>query len=102
MIKLKSLLKEADAKFDFAQANGVEFYASSPKNNIVLLPKSRKEIEKIDIIKEKLGDGADDNFLSLLKIRIEKKLGISVIPNKRYEGAGYAFDIDIDELIKKL
>jgi hypothetical protein len=88
--------------FDFAQASGVEFYASSPKNNIVLLPKSRKEIEKIDTIKEKLGDGADDDFLSLLKIRIEKKLGISVIPNKRYEGAGYAFDIDIDELIKKL
>jgi len=102
MIKLKSLLKETDAKFDFAQASGVEFYASSPKNNIVLLPKSRKEIEKIDTIKEKLGDGADDDFLSLLKIRIEKKLGISVIPNKRYEGAGYAFDIDIDELIKKL
>jgi hypothetical protein len=37
-----------DAKFDFAEASGVEFYASSPKNNIVLLPKSRKEIEKIE------------------------------------------------------
>jgi hypothetical protein len=103
MITLKSLLKEAkDAKFDFAQTSGVEFIVSSPKNNIVLLPKSMKDREKIDVVLNKLGDGSDDDFLSLLKIRIEKKLGISVIPNKRYEGAGYAFDIDIDELIKKL
>jgi hypothetical protein len=118
MIKLKSLLKEAiDAKFDFPYSVGnVEFYVSSPKNNIVLLPKSRKEIEKIDTIKQKLsgnanqyrlskagmGNGGDTDFLSLLQIRLEKKLGISVIPNKRYEGAGYAFDIDIDELLKKL
>jgi hypothetical protein len=91
-----------DAKFDFAQASGVEFIVSSPKNNIVLLPKSMKDREKIDVVLNKLGDGADDDFLSLLKIRIEKKLGITVIPNKRYEGAGYAFDIDIDELLKKL
>jgi hypothetical protein len=98
----KQQIKEATAKFDFAQANGIQFYVSSPNNNIVLLPQSKKEIEKIDMIKQKLGDGADDDFLSLLKIRLEKKLGISVIPNKRYSGAGYAFDIDTEKLFNKL
>jgi vacuolar-type H+-ATPase subunit H len=98
----KQQIKEATAKFDFAQANGIQFYVSSPNNNIVLLPQSKKEIEKIDMIKQKLGDGADDDFLSLLKIRLEKKLGISVIPNKRYGGAGYAFDIDTEKLFNKL
>jgi hypothetical protein len=98
----KQQIKEATAKFDFAQANGVQFYVSSPNNNIVLLPQSKKEIEKIDMLKQKLGDGADDDFLSLLKIRLEKKLGISVIPNKRYSGAGYAFDIDTEKLFNKL
>ena len=98
----KQQIKEATAKFDFAQANGVQFYVSSPNNNIVLLPQSKKEIEKIDMIKQKLGDGSDEDFLSLLKIRLEKKLGVSVIPNKRYGGAGYAFDIDTDKLFNKL
>ena len=98
----KQQIKEATAKFDFAQANGVQFYVSSPNNNIVLLPQSKKEIEKIDMIKQKLGDGSDEDFLSLLKIRLEKKLGVSVIPNKRYAGAGYAFDIDTDKLFNKL
>lgn len=98
----KQQIKEATAKFDFAQANGVQFYVSSPNNNIVLLPQSRKEIEKIDMIKQKLGDGSDEDFLSLLQIRLEKKLGVSVIPNKRYAGAGYAFNIDTDKLFNKL
>ena len=98
----KQQIKEATAKFDFAQANGVQFYVSSPNNNIVLLPQSKKEIEKIDMIKQKLGDGSDEDFLSLLKIRLEKKLGVSVIPNKRYAGAGYAFDIDTEKLFNKL
>ena len=46
----KQEIKEATAKFDFAQLDGVQFYVSSPNNNIVLLPQSRKEIEKIDTI----------------------------------------------------
>ena len=101
MIKLKSLLKE-NTTFDFAQAADVKFMASAKGGKIVLIPATTKDVAKVDTIKDKLGDGADEDFLSLLKIRIEKKLGITVIPNKRYEGAGYAFEIDIDELIKKL
>ena len=75
----KQQIKEATVKFDFAQANGVQFYVSSPNNNIVLLPQSRKEIEKIDMIKQKLGDGSDEDFLPLLKIRLEKKLGVTFL-----------------------
>ena len=37
-----------DAKFDFAQASGVEFIVSSPKNNIVLLPKSMKDTYELN------------------------------------------------------
>lgn len=102
MIKLKSLLKEADAKFDFAQASDVKFISSSNEGNIILIPASTKDVAKVDVIKEKLGDGADEDFLSLLKIRIEKKLGLKVIPDKRHTGAGFAFEIDMDELLKKL
>jgi hypothetical protein len=71
-------------------------------NNIVLLPKSMKDREKIDIVLKQLGNGAEEDFLSLIQIRLEKKLGISVIPNKRYSGAGYAFDIDTEKLFNKL
>ena len=99
----KQQIAEAkDAKFDFPQATGIEFIVSSPMNNIVLLPKSMKDREKIEGILKQLGNDAEDEILSLIKIRLEKKLGISVIPNRRYAGAGYAFDIDTDKLFNKL
>jgi hypothetical protein len=99
----KQQIKEAkDAKFDFPQANGIEFIVSSPMNNIVLLPKSIKDREKIEGILKQLGNDAEDEILSLIKTRLEKKLGISVIPNRRYAGAGYAFDIDTEKLFNKL
>jgi hypothetical protein len=98
----KQIAEAKDVKFDFAQASGIEFIVTSPMNNIVLLPKSMKDREKVDIVLKKLGNGAEEDFLSLIQIRLEKKLGISVIPNKRYSGAGYAFDIDTDKLFNKL
>ena len=101
MIKLKSLLKE-NTTFDFAQAADVKFISSAKEGKIVLIPASTKDVAKVDTIKEKLGDGADEDFLSLLKIRIEKKLGLKVISDKRHTGAGFAFEIDMDELLKKL
>ena len=98
----KQQIKEATAKFDFAQASGIEFIVSSPMNNIVLLPKSMKDREKIDIVLKQLGNGGEEDLLSLIQIRLENKLGVSVIPNKRYAGAGYAFDIDTEKLFNKL
>jgi hypothetical protein len=100
-IKSFSSLNE-NTSFDFTQASDVKFTPSSVEGNILLIPATIKDVEKIDAIKEKLGDGADADFLSLLKIRVEKKLGLKVIADKRHTGAGFAFEIDMDELVKKL
>jgi hypothetical protein len=98
MIKLKSLLKE-NTSFDFAQASDVKFTPSSVEGNILLIPATIKDATKVDEIKDKMGDS---EFLSALQIRIEKKLGLKVIADKRHTGAGYQFEIDMDELFKKL
>ena len=106
MIKLKSLLKE-NTTFDFAQAADVKFISSAKEGKIVLIPASTKDVAKVDTIKKEWGNGADAAFLSLVQIRLENrlglnKLGLKVIADKRYSGAGYAFEIDMDTLLKKL
>lgn len=95
----KQQIKEATAKFDFAQVGGVQFYVSSPNNNIVLLPQSRKEIEKIDTI---INKSSKEDFVKLLQSNLEKKLGIAVEQDRRYAGAGYSFNIDTEKLFNKL
>jgi hypothetical protein len=95
----KQQIKEATAKFDFAQVGDIQFYVSSPNNNIVLLPQSRKEIEKIDTI---INKSSKDDFIKLLQTNIEKKLGLVLEKDRRYAGAGYAFDIDTEKLFNKL
>jgi hypothetical protein len=98
----EEVIEEATTKLDFAQASGVSFYTSSKDGKIVLIPASTKDVAKVDTIKKELGNGADADFLSLVQIRLEKKLGLKVIADKRYSGAGYAFEIDMDTLLKKL
>jgi len=98
----EEVLQETTARFDFAQASGVEFMASSNNGKIVLIPKSIKDKSKIETVISKLGNGGEADFLSLVQIRLEKKLGLKVIADKRYSGAGYAFEIDMDTLLKKL
>jgi hypothetical protein len=93
------IVKEVTTKLDFAQVGGVSFYVSSPKKNIVLLPQSRKEIEKIDTI---INKSSKEGFIKSLQTSLEKKLGISLEQDRRHAGAGYAFDIDTDKLISKL
>jgi hypothetical protein len=95
----KQQIKEATAKFNFAQVGDIQFYVSSPNNNIVLLPQSRKEIEKIDTI---INKSSKDAFIKLLQTNIEKKLGLVLEKDRRYAGAGYAFDIDTEKLFNKL
>jgi NAD+--asparagine ADP-ribosyltransferase len=98
----EEVIEEATTKLDFTQASGVEFMASSNNGKIVLIPKSIKDKSKIETVISKLGNGGEDDFLSLVQIRLEKKLGLKVIADKRYSGAGYAFEIDMDTLLKKL
>lgn len=98
MIKLKSLLKE-NTTFGFPKGDDVKFISSSKDSKILLIPATTKDVVKVDTIKDELGDS---EFLSALETRIEKKLGLKVIADKRHTGAGYAFEIDMDELLKKL
>lgn len=98
MIKLKSLLKE-NTTFGFPQGDDIKFTPSSVEGNILLIPATIKDASKVDVIKDKMGDS---EFLSALETRIEKKLGLKVIADKRHTGAGYQFEIDMDELLKKL
>jgi len=102
----EEVIEEATTKLDFSHAtpitSGIIFYTSAKEGKIVLIPASTKDVEKVDTIKKELGNGADADFLLLVQIRLEKKLGLKVIPDKRHSGAGYAFEIDMDTLLKKL
>jgi hypothetical protein len=66
-----------------------------------LIPDS-KGLDSIELIKSKLGNGANMDFMDLVIIRLEKKTGVTFKPNLRYPGAGYAFDLDMDSIIKKI
>jgi hypothetical protein len=100
MIKLKNLLAESKAKLSFAVAD-VNFTITSKDNTIILIPDS-KGLDSIELIKSKLGSGANMDFMDLVIIRLEKKTGVTFKPNLRYPGAGYAFDLDMDNIIKKI
>jgi len=100
MMRLKNLLKESKTKLSFAKGD-VNFVITSKANTIVLIPDS-KGLDTIDYIKNELGDGADEDFRDLVTIRLEKKTGLAFKSNLRYPGAGYAFDLDMDDVINKL
>ena len=100
MIKLKSLLAESRTKLSFAVAD-VNFTITSKDNTIILIPDS-KGLDSIELIKSKLGKGANMDFRDLVVIRLEKKTGLTFKSNLRYPGAGYAFDLDMDSIIKKI
>jgi len=158
MIKLKSLLKESSG-FELPHWSGnVKFTPSSKDGKIILVPSSMKDVDGIDVIKQKIGGAAtqsepsietpksrrlspeelaqlgysagnsrgamfsipkqqrkgnpqvniaakkaaDADFLELLKQQLEKKLKLKVELDRGYSGAGYAFQIDMDDLLKKL
>ncbi len=109
-------IKESTS-FEFPHWSGnVKFTPLSKDGKIILVPSSMKDVDGIDLIKQKLGGkatqytlskkgmgkGGDADFLELLKQHLEKKLGLKVIVDKRHSGAGYAFEIDMDTLLKKL
>lgn len=115
-MKLKDILKESNG-FEFPHWSGNVKFTPIPKNGkIILLPSSMKDVDGIDAIKQKLsgnlaqytlakrgmGKGGDADFLELLKQQLEKKLKLKVIFDKTYSGAGYAFEINMDDLLKRL
>lgn len=115
-MKLTDILKESSG-FEFPHWSGNVKFTPIPKNGkIILLPSSMKDVDNIDVIKQKIGGkatqyrfaqsgmgkGGDADFLELLKQQLEKKLKLKVIIDKGYSGAGYAFEIDMDDLLKRL
>lgn len=99
MIKLKNLLAESKTKLDFAIAD-VNFTITSKENTIILIPDS-KGLDDIELIKSKK-NATDKDFRDLVIIRLEKKTGLKFQSNTRYPGAGYAFDLNMDNIIKKI
>jgi hypothetical protein len=99
MIKLKNLLSESKAKLDFAIAD-VNFTITSKGNTLILIPDS-KGLDAIEMIKSKK-NATDKDFRDLVIIRLERKTGLKFESNTRYPGAGYAFDLNMDNIIKKI
>lgn len=99
MIKLKNLLGESKAKLDFAIAD-VNFTITSKGNTLILIPDS-KGLDSIEMIKTKK-NATDKDFRDLVIIRLERKTGLKFESNLRYPGAGYAFDLNMDNIIKKI
>jgi hypothetical protein len=99
MIKLKNLLGESRTKLDFAIAD-VNFTITSKGNTLILIPDS-KGLDTIEMIKSKK-NATDKDFRDLVIIRLERKTGLKFESNTRYPGAGYAFDLNMDNIIKKI
>ncbi len=99
MIKLKTLLGEAKTKLDFGIAD-INFTITSKENTIILIPDS-KGLDSIELIKSKK-NATDKDFRDLVIIRLERKTGLKFQSNTRYPGAGYAFDLNMENIIKKI
>lgn len=104
MIKLKSLLTEGSKnvkilingnKGDIDQNVAFSVYESD--NVFVFLPKTSKDLDKIDLVNH---DNVVDSLLSYLKKHTNLEFKWDLGYNSR--GAGYGFKMDLDKILKKL
>ena len=72
-------MAESRTKLSFAVAD-VNFTITSKDNTIILIPDS-KGLDSIELIKSKLGKGANVDFRDLIIIRLEKKTGLTFKSN---------------------
>lgn len=102
-MRLTSLLSEGKAKFDYKNGR-VEFMTSFKNGRIILLAKSSKDLDTIDDIMDAFGNPrlADENFRILTITRLKKKTGLDFESDPHHTGAGYAFVIKDDKLLKML
>ncbi len=101
MIKLKGLLNEDKTTIKF-DTDSINFTITSKGSTLILIPDS-KGLDIIDKIKSNIGSGNKDKiFNQLVIIRLQKATGVKFIPDTKYQGAGYAYEVDMDELIKKI
>lgn len=101
MIKLKNLLKESRTALKF-ERESVNFTITSKGASLILIPDS-KGLNTIDAIKAGIGSGNKDKiFNEFMLIRLQKATGVKFNVDTKYPGAGYAYEVDMDELIKKI
>lgn len=99
MIKLGKVLLEGKSKLAY-RSDVVEYITSYNNGKLVLIPKTSKDLDTIELIKSKLGSKAEDEFIKLTKIRIQQKTGIGFTYDTSHNGAGYGFKIDDNFLLK--
>jgi|TARA_R100000541_G_scaffold22133_2_gene32153 hypothetical protein len=72
--------------------------STSINTHIIVLPKTSKDLDVMDILTK---DG-DDGVIEGIKLYLEKKIKTKININYNYQGAGYGFDIDMYEILNKL
>lgn len=98
MIKLKNLLKEESIKIDIKNIKDVNFGIHSNGITIIFIPKTSKDVDKLD----ELGF-TQYQIQDILVEYCKKKLrGFEFDRSISYKGAGFGVDLDMDSLIKKL
>jgi len=101
MIKLKNLLKESKTSMKL-ESDSINFTITSKGSSVILIPDS-KGLDTIEKIKSNIGSGDKDKiFNQFITNRLQRTTGIKFNPDTRYPGAGYAYEIDMDEIIKKI
>lgn len=101
MIKLKNLLRESKTSMKF-QTESINFTVTSKGASLILIPDS-KGLDTIEKIKNGFISGDKDKLFNQITInRLERTTGVKFNVDTKYPGAGYAYEIDMDELIKKV
>ena len=109
MIKLTSILNEGkivvtstDKNPNVSPSVYPEFKVMTPTsggNTIVFMAKTSKDLDKID----KLGDTTKRDICKQLAIFAMKRMKpLKFVPFDNYEGAGYAIQVDMNFIAKKL
>ena len=101
MIKLKNLLGESRTSMKF-ESDSINFTITSKGASVILIPDS-KGLDTIDKIKSNIGSGNKDKiFDQFVTNRLQRTTGVKFERDTKYPGAGYAYMVDMDELIKKI
>ena len=98
MINLKSLLTENTKNVKISiKSVSVAFLIFIQGNTFVLLPKTSKDLDKLDLV---IHDDIADTLLKYLEK--QTKLNFKWSNSYNNYGAGYGFDLDLDKIMEKL
>jgi len=101
MIKLKTLLAEGRTTMKL-ETESINFTITSKGASVILIPDS-KGLDIIEKIKSNIGSGNKEKIFDQFIInRLQRTTGIKFERDTRYPGAGYAYEVNMDEIIKKI